>query len=151
VKVGNDHEFTLETVENPVPVVSVTVRKVWNDANDAAGLRPASVKMVLSNGEVYTLNESNNWTVTVQDLPKYVNGKLAQYTWTEKTVMGYVLESETHSGNVTTFTNKLWTRPEKPEHGKTPKLPGPGLSTFEEYGVPLGIEVIINHVGDCFD
>jgi len=151
VKVGNDQAFTVELVKNPVPVVSVTVRKVWNDNNDAAGLRPASMKVVLSNGAVYTLNPGNNWTVTVKNLPKYVHGKLAEYTWTEKTVMGYVLESETHSGNVTTFTNKPWTRLEKPKQGKKPKLPGSPAYFLEDYGVPLGIGVIINHVGDCFD
>ena len=32
-----------------------------------------------------------------------------------------------------------------------PKLPGEPLIEIEDYGTPLGINVIINHVGDCFD
>jgi len=25
------------------------------------------------------------------------------------------------------------------------------LITMENYGTPLGVEIMINHVGDCFD
>ena len=32
-----------------------------------------------------------------------------------------------------------------------PNMPGEPLIEIEDYGTPLGINVIINHVGDCFD
>ena len=54
-------------------------------------------------------------------------------------------------GNSMTFTNTIWERPEKPTEGKTPKTTGETWYFFEEYDTPLGVEVIINHVGDCFD
>ena len=53
--------------------------------------------------------------------------------------------------NVTVFTNKLWSRPDSPNEGKTPKLAGDSTIFIDEYETPLGVDVIINHVGDCFD
>ena len=32
-----------------------------------------------------------------------------------------------------------------------PQLPGEPLIEIDDYGTPLGINVVINHVGDCFD
>ena len=53
--------------------------------------------------------------------------------------------------NVTIFTNTVIEPPTTPPGGgKPPKTPGKTV-TFEEYETPLGIDVIINHVGDCFD
>ena len=49
------------------------------------------------------------------------------------------------------FTNALWTRPDTPTAGRTPKTTGETWYVFEEYDTPLGVEVTINHVGDCFD
>jgi len=37
-----------------------------------------------------------------------------------------------------------------PRLGRTPKRTGDWY-TFEDYGTPLGVAVIINHCGDCFD
>ena len=50
-----------------------------------------------------------------------------------------------------TFTNSIWTRPENPTQGKKPKTPGQATYIFEDYDTPLGVEIVINHVGDCFD
>ena len=43
--------------------------------------------------------------------------------------------------------------PHKPGQGKPAKTPGPPIIVyeFEDYEPALGLEVIINHVGDCFD
>ena len=106
--------------------------------------------MKLSNGMVAVLDASNNWTATIGGLPVYVNGEPVTYTWTEQAVIGYVQESKVTQGTVTTFTNGLWERPEEPEKGKKPKTPGKVIE-IEEYETPLGVEIIINHVGDCFD
>ena len=110
--------------------------------------------MTLKNGgtviQNVVLNEQNGWTATITGLPTKLNGEPAAYTWTEQAVLGYVQESITTNGTVTVITNKLWTRPDTPTQGRTPKFPGETID-IEEYDTPLGIEAVINHVGDCFD
>ena len=131
-------------------LTSVSVRKVWKDRNNALSQRPASIAMTLSNGMTVVLNDQNNWTATIENLPTKVNGKPAVYTWTEQTVIGYENTSVVTEGSMTTFTNTLWERPEH-EGGKKPKTPGTPVEYIDEYDTPLGVEIIINHVGDCFD
>ena len=73
--------------------------------------------MKLSNGTTATLNKENNWTTTINDLPKYdKSGAEIKYTWTEDAVEGYKLTDTKVEGTTTTFTNKLQS-PEK----ETPK------------------------------
>ena len=129
---------------------SVVVRKVWNDNGDQAH-RPASVVMKLSNGMMVELNEQNGWMASISGLPTRINGKPAVYTWTEQSVMGYVMESSVTEGNVTTITNKPYV-PET-EKGKPGKKPGPAneYAMIGDYETALGLDAIINHVGDCFD
>lgn len=129
----------------------VTVRKIWNDDDNKQKIRPESILMKLSNGMTVILSEENGWMASITDLPAKVNGKPAEYTWTEQTVMGYELESKELEDTVTTFTNKPWTRPEQPSQGRKPKTAGETLYVFDEYDTPLGVEIVINHVGDCFD
>ena len=132
-------------------LTSVSVRKVWDDNNNEAGKRPTSIHMTLSNGTVVILNEANNWQATVKDLPVRVAGKEMVYTWREQEVIGYQQTSVVQTGNMTVFTNSLYERPPMPEDAGNPPLPGDTWYLFEEYETPLGVEVIINHVGDCFD
>jgi hypothetical protein len=121
---------------------SLTVMKVWDDDNDKLRIRPKSIRMTLSNGTSVVLNKDNNWTATVDHLPTKENGQTIEYTWKEQEVLGYKLTSVNTTGTVTVFTNKPY---------KKPGGPGEPYMIIEEYGTPLGIEVIINHVGDCFD
>ena len=144
------HGFTITNRYVP-ELMSVSVRKVWNDEDNRQQKRPLSIWMKLSNGMSVILNEANGWSATITGLPARVNGKPAVYTWTEQSVAGYELESKVTEGSTTVFTNRLWTRPDEPEAGRTPKTPGDTWYVFEEYDTPLGVEVIINHVGDCFD
>ena len=135
-------------------LTSVSVTKVWDDNNDSAGLRPATLRVTLSNGRSYTLSEANNWTVTVDNLPKYFNGQEIRYTWTEQTVLGYTSDVRVVD-NVTVFTNHYRITPpeppEQPGQPGRPRVPGTPVYVFEDYNTPLGVEVVINHVGDCFD
>jgi hypothetical protein len=82
--------------------------KVWNDDNNRDGIRPISLAVTLtgSDGSVHSrrLTEANNWMVTVDELPLYIDGTPIVYTWTEENVDGYTAEKEVN-GNVTTFTN----------------------------------------------
>ncbi len=87
-------------------VTSATVAKVWDDAENQDGKRPASLTVTLSNGQTVTLNETNSWTATIGNLPKYANGVEINYTWTEGEMPeGYALTSTSVNGTVTTLTN----------------------------------------------
>ena len=136
-------------------VTSATVMKVWDDNNNAAGLRPASIYATLSDGTrtvaTVVLTEANGWSATVDNLPTVINGAPAQYSWKEQEVLGYQKAGAQTTGNITTFTNKLYQRPTPPPGTKGPKTPGTPFLIIEDYGTPLGVEIIINHVGDCFD
>ena len=142
-------------------LTSSSVTKIWDDSNNAAGLRPATLRVTLSNGRSYTLSAANNWTVKVDNLPKYFNGQEIRYTWSEQTVLGYTQEIRVVD-DVTIFTNHYSLTPPpgpprqpgepgQPEQPGQPRLPGTPVYIFEDYNTPLGVEVIINHVGDCFD
>ena len=80
--------------------------KEWTDANNQDGKRPAELKVTLSNGTKVTLNEANAWYAVLTGLPKYNNGQLIEYTWTEDELPeGYELTEVSKFGILTTFTN----------------------------------------------
>ena len=145
---GNETVFT--NTHKP-ELTSVSVRKIWDDNDNEEKIRPIQIVMKLSNGMVAVLNAKNNWTATISDLPVTYKGQKIEYTWTEVEVIGYDKPKIEQNGNITVFTNTIWKRPDEPEHGKKPKVPGKPTEIFEEYDTPLGVEVMINHVGDCFD
>ena len=94
---------TLTNVHTP-ETTEATVKKVWQDDNDADKLRPESITVTLSNGQTVTLNDANSWTATVTGLPKYDKGKEIKYTWTEAKVDGYT-STQVTDGTITTLTN----------------------------------------------
>ncbi len=72
---------------------SLTVTKVWDDAEDQDGIRPESVEVqLMANGVpvtdglfgakkvIVTLDESNNWQDSFTELDKYADGKEIEYT-----------------------------------------------------------------------
>ena len=132
-------------------MTSVTVRKVWEDFNDKKHERPASLKVTLNNGMSVTLNNENGWTATISNLPVIVNGEEMEYFWHEAEVAGYKQLGVTQTGTVTTFTNRIIGIPEVPPDKPKPRTFGPPVYVFEEYETALGIPLLINHVGDCFD
>ena len=109
---GTRHaEMNIVSMTDEVEEVEATVKKVWDDGDDQDGIRPAELKVGLSNGteEVaeVTLSEDNDWTAAKDHLPKYIDGKAIKYKWTEKGLpSGYKLTGDTTSGTVTTLTNK---------------------------------------------
>ena len=136
----------LQNTHNP-QLTSTTVTKIWEDSDNAANLRPATLRVTLSGGGTYYLSEANNWTVTVENLPKYVNGVEQKYTWSEQTVAGYSSDVRIN-GNTTVFINHYSVVMPPPPPGNPPRTP---VLIIEDYGTPLGVQVMINHVGDCFD
>ena len=93
---------------------SATVKKVWDDNNNADQKRPASIEFTLSNGTVVTLSEANNWEQKVDNLPKFDSaGNKITYTWTEGSMPAEYSktgEDVSADGLTTTFTNK-YTKP----------------------------------------
>ena len=67
--------------------------------------------------------------------------------------MGYRLEEVQTNGLTTTLINKPYSPPTVPEGQKQPRIPRNRMTTLniDEYDTALGLEGIINHVGDCFD
>ena len=96
---------------------STSVRKVWEDNDNAAGERPEYVVMALYrtyNGERESapikrlrLREDTGWKATVSDLPTaYSDNTPVGYEWVEEPINdAYELASTVVNGNVTTFTN----------------------------------------------
>ena len=73
----------------------ITVEKVWDDANNADGKRPESIKVHLfADGEEIDSaeikpDENGYWKHTFTDLPKYKDGEEIVYTVTEDPVPEY--------------------------------------------------------------
>ncbi|MBR2054237.1 MAG: Cna B-type domain-containing protein, partial [Clostridia bacterium] len=83
-----------------------TVVKEWDDNDDQDGKRPDKLVVTLSDGTKAELNESNSWRVTLENLPKYQNGTLVDYTWTEGELPeGYTQTGTETTNNVTIITN----------------------------------------------
>ena len=106
---GNELVFLAAEEEQ----IATTAQIIWDDNNNSNGLRPSQVICTLSNGETFTLSDSNNWTTTVYR-PKYVNGQGVLYTWRISSVLGYTTTSSTDN-NVTTFTNTYRPQPSAPQ------------------------------------
>ncbi|MBR3195652.1 MAG: Cna B-type domain-containing protein [Clostridia bacterium] len=105
-KITFHHDVTIPDLREAV------IKITWDDDDNAKGTRPSEVKATLSNGAEVTLNESNEWTATVGDLPVYDGDTEIEYIWTENVPDGYELADTKTEGTVTTMTNKLTAAPE---------------------------------------
>ena len=81
----------------------VSGNKIWDDANNQDGIRPAEIIVnLLADGEQIqskTVTADNNWAYSFTDLPKYAKGTEIVYTVTEKAVEGY--EAKVNGNNIT--------------------------------------------------
>ena len=101
----------------PNDTTSVTVTKVWNDNNNTAGKRPASIRLLLKDGtetireqEVNASNavsgNTNRWTYTFEDVALYDdNGQEKVYTVDEEEVNSGDLQFYNKSVTGLTVTN----------------------------------------------
>ena len=95
-------------------LTSVTVQKIWDDANDQDGIRPETIKVQLykdgvEEGEPVTLSKDEQWAYTWTDLDKYrPRGELLVYSVKEADpVSEYtVTVSEIDNTNTIVLTNK---------------------------------------------
>jgi pilin isopeptide linkage protein len=105
---GNATSGQLTTLVNThvTEKTTATIVKNWVDGDNQDGLRPESIEVTLSNGTPVTLNADNNWRATVENLPKFENGKEIVYTWKEGQMpAGYTLTDNSADGTITTITN----------------------------------------------
>ena len=73
--VDNTSQFNVPiSIETVIPLIKITVNKVWNDDNDRDGIRPETLSVDLyRDGEIIDtvqLNKDNNWSYTFVDLPE---------------------------------------------------------------------------------
>ena len=96
--------FTITNIHTPA-VTSLGGTKVWNDADNQDGVRPAKIIIkLLANGKAVagktlevSSNGTNSWSWSFTDLPKYADGKEIAYTVEEIKVDGYTTSIE---GNI---------------------------------------------------
>ncbi len=92
--VGNAEDgFTITNTHTPSKT-SLTVTKVWEDANNQDGIRPAEVTVKLlangkDTGKTLILKAAENWTGSFTDLDEYAAGVKIVYTVEEAAVDGY--------------------------------------------------------------
>jgi len=99
-----DGKATITNKRTP-ETTTVTVKKVWDDADNQDGLRPTTIKVhLLANGkEVQAIDlagQGNEWTHIFTDLPVYKDGQKVVYTVTEDKVDNYTTKIDG-----TTITN----------------------------------------------
>ena len=82
--ITNTHEVEKETI---------TINKIWNDNNNEQQTRPEFINVkLLANGEVireFTITKDMNWSYILDNLNKYYNGKLINYSILEDKVDNY--------------------------------------------------------------
>ncbi len=89
--------FVITNTKEPEKIkVSVEGKKTWNDKNNQDGKRPTEITInLLKNGtKVATkkVTEKDGWKWKFENLDKYENGKLIEYTISEEKVEGYKTE-----------------------------------------------------------
>ena len=106
---GNVTTFTYKYVGNNM--MGLTVIKVWDDNDNAAGKRPESVTMnLIQNGKenaYVVLSELTGWKYTLNEVPiiSMTDNTPYEYVWQEEPVEGYGITGFSVEGNVTTITN----------------------------------------------
>ena len=105
--------FTITNSHTP-STVEKTVTKVWNDNENAADTRPASVSVQLYAGnEVYgdavTLTANESWNHTWSNLPEYKGGQKISYTVKELNIDSNYTATVKATANGFTVTNTLGT------------------------------------------
>ena len=110
---------------------SVSVTKIWDDANDQDGKRPESITVILlANGNkiaTQVIKDTDNWAYTFADLDKYSEGKEIVYTIEELAIDGYTTTidgfqiTNTHVPETTGLSvTKIWDDKDN-QDGKRPE------------------------------
>ena len=100
-------DFTVTNTHEP-ETVDISATKVWEDENDAEGLRPDSVTLVLCADGVEKARfatAGDNLSTTWPDLPKCAAGREIAYEVREASVPAGYSSTVTHVGSAWTITN----------------------------------------------
>lgn len=85
-------DFTVTNSYTP-EMIKISGQKVWDDADNQDGKRPASVKVKVKNGDTVVdeleVTAANDWKFESKALPKYAAGQEIAYTVTEEEVVEY--------------------------------------------------------------
>ena len=85
-------DFTVTNSYTP-EMIKISGQKVWDDADNQDGKRPASVKVKVKNGDTVVdeleVTAANDWKFESKALPKYAAGQEIAYTVTEEAVVDY--------------------------------------------------------------
>ena len=85
-------DFTVTNSYTP-EMIKISGQKVWDDADNQDGKRPASVKVKVKNGDTVVdeleVTAANDWKFESKALPKYAAGQEITYTVTEEAVADY--------------------------------------------------------------
>ena len=90
--------------------IDIPVKKVWDDNNNAAKVRPQKVVVALhvdgrQSDMFLELNEENEWSGSFEDLPVVAGGKEVVYTIAEEDVKNYVATIDGKASEGFTVTN----------------------------------------------
>ena len=101
--------FTITNTHTPEKT-ALSVKKVWDDADDQDGMRPDAVTVrLLADGEstdrALTLNADNGWSGSFSDLDAYKEGAAIVYTVEEADVAGYQPQITGSAATGFTITN----------------------------------------------
>ena len=90
---GNAADGFVVTNTYKPETVKISGQKVWDDADNQDGKRPASVKVKILNGDTVVdeqnVTSANDWKYESKALPKYASGQEITYTVSEEAVPGY--------------------------------------------------------------
>lgn len=142
--------YTISVVNKMTTEVEVV--KKWANPDGTCPDASQIEVQLLTNGKVtdkkLTLNAANAWKGKFEDLPKYVDGKLAKYTVSEAAIQGYSSEVTGDASKGFTVTNTCTVPPPTttpppppgdtpPPPKKTPPLPrtGSGISAALALGI----------------
>ena len=145
-----------EPSPTPVPMITLYLNKIWDDEG-AIDSRPDHIYVELFANDVFIqtfkLTTEEDWEISTNIRQYNDDGQEIHYSWKEAEIMGYKLEEIQTNGLTTTLINKPYSPPVVPEEQKQPRIPRNRMTTLniDEYDTALGLEGIINHVGDCFD
>ena len=101
--------FTITNTHTPEKT-ALSVKKVWDDADDQDGMRPDAVTVRLladgqDTGKTLTLNADNGWSGSFTDLDVYNAGQPIAYTVEEVNVAGYQSSITGDAADGFTITN----------------------------------------------
>lgn len=107
---GNETTGYVTTLTNfhAPELTEIIIKKIWDDYDDAAKLRPTEISVDLyADGKFFKniiIKNTDNWEITISELPKKANGSEIVYTIKELNIKEYESKCE-KEGNKFTITN----------------------------------------------